>query len=222
MILIYYIRSLSVIIGVRFAKTQGVLYLQIQTGKLLPFGNIDPSTVKWQDPPGDLTSNFFEIDYDSRGFSLGNLHMDDHVLTGIKLENYVASIVHSVVGKRILNLATGELEQSSSGRVYNENEILHFRKLEGTKVGLDGGNRRYIVKGSVKKNSWDYMIQFIASDFDTDRGQTLVPFFDGNNIELDIPRPLSGIGFILYTNAGHAGYIRPVLKTFNYKFLISN
>lgn len=36
-----------VVTGVRFVKRNRILYLQIQEGKLLPYGMIDSATVKW-------------------------------------------------------------------------------------------------------------------------------------------------------------------------------
>jgi len=61
------------------------------------------------------------------------------------------------------------------------------------------------------------LIEFKISDEEKDAGQTLVPYFDGSPVEIEMTSPLSGIAFVHYSNQrDYAGYIRPVLKTFNY------
>ena len=64
----------------------------------------------------------------------------------------------------------------------------------------------------------DKAIQFEVSNDSEDAGQSFVPYLDGSDIEFDVKAPLSGIGFMYYTNDDYyAGYIRPYLKSFKYK-----
>lgn len=50
---VFYVETLlfpaffSVVTGVRLRKLKNVIHLQIQTGKMLPYGAIDPTTVHW-------------------------------------------------------------------------------------------------------------------------------------------------------------------------------
>lgn len=37
----------SVITGARFVKLNRTIFVQIQEGKLMPFGGVDPSSVRW-------------------------------------------------------------------------------------------------------------------------------------------------------------------------------
>lgn len=201
--------------------TRGVFNIQIQTGKLLPLGIVDPSSVQWQNPPSDLTSNVFEIDFDARSWALGNVYLDEHVMTGVKLEKIDNNvIIHTIVGKKILNLATGEIDHSSAVQTKYDYDMTSQVPLKGRKVGLDYNSKRYTVDAAEQRNLYDKRIHFTTSDYAADKGMMMVPYFDGNDVQLDQPRPLSGVGFIYYSNEGYAGYIRPVLKVFNYKYLI--
>jgi hypothetical protein len=52
-------------------------------------------------------------------------------------------------------------------------------------------------------------------------GEYLLPYFDGSEISFDPPAPLSTIELVHYTNdKKHAGYIRPVIKSLDYKAYI--
>lgn len=199
------------------AIQQGVLFLQIQTGNLLPLGFIESSSIQWQAPPSDLARNYLTFDYDTRSFALGDVFMDDHILTGVKFEMH-----DSVVGKRLININIGQLEAYNSGSDFGTR---HWKKtpippdMDGRKIGIDGNNRHYTIDKS-EKGGFLSVVKFTTSDEETDGGQTTVPYFDGTSVELDMPKPLSGVGFIHYTNTGYSGFIRPILKTFNYKNLI--
>jgi len=213
-----------VITAVRFVIHREVLFLQIQTGKLLPLGVIE--SVQWQTPPNDLDRNYFTFNYDNRHFALEDLSMDDHILTGVKLQMFESIIRLSVVGKRLVNIDTGTLESQSTGSLsptpsnWKAGRFTPIASdLDGRKYGINQADRTFIIDKSIAGEPVG-MVNFVASD-DED-GQVTVPYFDGISVELDFPKPLSGIGFIHYRNAGHMGFIRPILKTFNYKNLIPN
>ena len=47
-------------------------------------------------------------------------------------------------------------------------------------------------------------------------GQSFLPYFDSQNIELTIPAPLSGLELIYYNTPEYGGFIRPRISSINY------
>lgn len=93
----------SVITGVRFQKNRKVIYLQLQVGRLLSGAFVDPSSVKWQDPPSDIESNFLEFSYNSRELLLDDLFFDDAVLTGVQFYKHHKEKIYAmkIFGRKI-------------------------------------------------------------------------------------------------------------------------
>ena len=78
----FFINVLSVITGVRFKEVNKMIYLQIQTGKLLAVGIIDAGTVHWQDIQTDVGDKYIEFNFNLRQFNLKGNVMENEVLTG--------------------------------------------------------------------------------------------------------------------------------------------
>lgn len=83
----------EVITGVQFILVDLVIHLQIQTGKLLPGGYVDPNTIQWQ-PPNDLVIDetpvdnaieYYMIDFETKYIDLDVLEPNNKnsVLTGL-------------------------------------------------------------------------------------------------------------------------------------------
>lgn len=62
--------SFSSITGVRFKEHNRVIFLQIQTGALMPLGAIDRSTVSWLDLPNHIGSKYFTYNFDTRNIQM--------------------------------------------------------------------------------------------------------------------------------------------------------
>ncbi|CAO1373741.1 unnamed protein product [Diamesa hyperborea] len=190
-----------VITGVRFIEVNKIIFLQIQIGKLLAVGMIDAETVHWQEVQADVGDNYIEFNYDLRQFNLKGNVMENEVLTengGMKLK---------VFGKEHSNLE-GTLNDNEKEYI-SQNSDVHSIIDKIPKLKEDSKKFTKII---------DKAIQFEVSNDDEDAGQSFVPYLDGSDIEFDVKAPLSGIGFMYYTNDDYyAGYIRPYLKSFNYK-----
>lgn len=77
-----------VVTGIRFKKHNRILHLQIQQGKLLPYGRIDASTVRWE-PVDDFKitdvanrritegTDFITLKYESRNMALDDISVDE-------------------------------------------------------------------------------------------------------------------------------------------------
>lgn len=74
--------NFSAITGVRFAKEQGVIYLQIQSGQLNVDGYIIEDSVYWSDSPADLKTNVHTLDFENRKLLLNELKFKNSILTG--------------------------------------------------------------------------------------------------------------------------------------------
>lgn len=59
-------------------------------------------------------------------------------------------------------------------------------------------------------------IQFVTTDDEKDIGQTTVPFFDSQAVEMKIPVPLSGIGVFHKGEVGSGGFIAPRIFTYDF------
>lgn len=59
----------SVVTGVRFAEGNRAIFLQIQVGKLMQMGLVDPNTLYWMEYPSN-TNDYVSIDYDFPHLSL--------------------------------------------------------------------------------------------------------------------------------------------------------
>jgi hypothetical protein len=75
--------------GVKFAEnsTHSAFFLDIQVGKLLPFGLVDPTTLRWMGIPSNASeSDFLTIDFNAHSsykINLGNRELQpDHAVTG--------------------------------------------------------------------------------------------------------------------------------------------
>lgn len=74
----------STITGVRFVKENKIIFLQIQTGLLLPLGMVDASTVSWQQLPQNVSSNqTIQMGYVVNSIILPDLRLSkEYIFTG--------------------------------------------------------------------------------------------------------------------------------------------
>jgi hypothetical protein len=75
--------------GVKFSHSSyhAAVFLDIQVGKLLPFGLVDPKTLYWMGIPSDASeSDFLTIDFNAHSsykMNLGNRELQpDYAVTG--------------------------------------------------------------------------------------------------------------------------------------------
>ncbi|CAO1346334.1 unnamed protein product [Diamesa tonsa] len=204
---------LSVITGVRFLEKNHVIFLQIQVGKLLPYAIIDESTVQWMDVPQDIGSNYIEFGFDFRKFSLDGILMESQILTAIQFVQKDGSVRLQVNGQGLIDFEMGKMGPPwSFMKKYAWTDV---KSIEGKLIGLRNHSTVYT-------KTTNQIIKFGVSDEKTDAGQSFVPYFDGTAIEFDNKTPLSGVGFMHFTNDdSYAGYIRPYIMSFRYKTVIN-
>jgi hypothetical protein len=81
---------------------QNVIYLEIQYGKLVSLGMVDPSTLQWSGPPRDIATSFFNINFDTRKFELDEIYFNDgQVLIGIQFFTSSGVVKTKMIGNFI-------------------------------------------------------------------------------------------------------------------------
>ncbi|KAG5671491.1 hypothetical protein PVAND_001685 [Polypedilum vanderplanki] len=201
----------------KFKNTGKVIYFQIQIGKLLKNGEIDKRTIYWQKLPSDLDEKYKNIS------SCYKLLMDDlcfthSILTGIQFIKKEQGIYGlKIFGKEFANGNLGqEYELESSKDCENFRELVSFKEKENLKQNDIGNVHTYKVsKGKVLVRTLD---RPVAPGCPSEL--TKITFMS-EEIKLDFPSPLSGLGLFHFTNdKNFAGYIKPFLKTFHFKHFL--
>jgi hypothetical protein len=211
----------SAVTGVRFASFESIIYLDIQYGKLISMGMVDPATQKWLGRPHDIRTNKFIVDFKTNKFPLENSNFGDgRILTGVQFERfgYDEFIRLKIYGAHIVK--NPNLIDSLDFRrtiisitTYPRPNIFQSQSVKGRKLRIQNINNPLLVTRSGA-------IEFNTSEEKQDAGQSTIPFFDSSDIVQDLPLVLTGIGFIHYTNKDYGGYLRPFLRTADMKHYV--
>ena len=75
-----------------------------------------------------------------------------------------------------------------------------------------------LIEGNVGKYAVysDIRVTMGKGNEEKDAGQSFLPYFDSQNIELTIPAPLSGLELIYYNTPNYGGFVRPRISSINY------
>jgi hypothetical protein len=204
----------SVVTGVRFQKDSGSYFLQIQTGKLLPMGVIDQSTIDWQPLPTDGCCNYYRFDYQSicydtsRNWAITGLEFVSVKVTSrflfMDFENRVPSL--KLYGRKI-DLVGGTLtgpEESSVLIRATQMSSLEWYKENFKKDAITYGKDMAI--GLWRRSSYG--------------GCARNPEIDKRDV--CIGAPISSIGLMHFADEDiRCGRIRPYVKSLNYEQLLS-
>lgn len=201
----------SYVVGIRFAKANGVIYLQLKTGKISEFGNnmINASTSYWLEPPSDIRTNVLTITKSKRSMFLDDIYFtDDTILTGVQFYMEKGTIRTSIYGRN------GFQESRNISSQYAP--LINMKSMRDNMGGLHADSLTYT-------KTLNQTVQFERSSFKYDMGQSLVPSFGTSEITTDPPQILQGIGFIHVTNHDtFGGVIIPFVRTINsYKLSVN-
>ena len=83
-------------------------------------------------------------------------------------------------------------------------------KLDNLDVPINSGAR------AVPTSKTNQYLYFTTSSWETDVGQSTIPFIDLQSVETNPPVPLSGLGLIHKSSPGSGGFLS--LKVFTYNF----
>jgi hypothetical protein len=201
---------------------QKVIYLEVQYGKLVSFGIVDPSTLQWSGPPSDLADNTFTINLKTRHFALDDIYFDDgKVLVGVELFPSGGLIRTRIYGK-VININLNHPIDTLKELQDDDYESLTNTPNEHTvKNGIGGLKSKSTPLVVLRSDANEKMaIRFDTDNDSTNAGQGTIPYFDNSDIDQDFPLVLSGIGYVHYTNEGYGGYLRPILKSVDMKHVV--
>ncbi|KAG5894131.1 hypothetical protein JTB14_004069 [Gonioctena quinquepunctata] len=210
------IENNRVVTGLRIIKHNRIFHLQIQEGKLLPYGYIDNSTVRWvpvddytiMDPGVKNQIDYHTMDYEKRTLFLDDLKVpsDNYLITGVKFD-YKNGNLRFQIHVSPFNFSTGEVS-------------LNSRYV----IGLGNKNNLNIEDSAIPTDSppseprWDSnkYIDFTHTSFDDDAAQTTVPFLDVQPVTSYPQVPLKGAGLYYKGKAGYGGFVAPKITTYDF------
>ncbi|XP_066246430.1 uncharacterized protein [Euwallacea similis] len=212
-----------IVTGVKFVKLKQILHIQIQEGKLLPYGVIDQNTVRWVDldtcnlvGSGQmLGKDYFMMTYSQRSMALDDLEVDgNYVITGVGFK-FTDGVIHLQMYTNPFDWITGKinhrLRHSISKGIINRFKINIEAPDIPTRTKLP----------SQSHNNINRLIEFTHSDFGKDAAQNTIPFLDIQEVVAEPAVPLSGVGIYYKGNEGYGGFVAPRIKTYNYGSLVS-
>ncbi|KAL7729796.1 hypothetical protein ACLKA6_014660 [Drosophila palustris] len=216
------IKQNKVLTGLRFVKKNRVFHLQIQQGKLLPFGVIDETTLDWKplDEYHIDDKNIAEgVDYHTMDYSSRSIDLDNIMNTGDN-SFVVTGICFRVLGSHLFLMArfckfdfkTGKLLQPEINCKWQSNDVGSRRQLNLD--NLDVPTRS--IANSLPLSEPDHYLEFVNSGMDQDAAQTTIPFIDIQEVVSNPPVPLAGIGIHYKSRPGYGGFIAPKIITYDF------
>lgn len=220
------IKNNMVVTGLRFAKHNRIIHLQIQEGRLLPRGNIDPESVHWV-PVEDykLTDrhvfnkqDYHTMNWESRALDLDDLIAEEgHLVTGVRFK-LLGTHLNFEIYITPFNFVTGELVDPEKRSFWKDNP--------NTDASFTSPRKRLRLKTpdvpirsptpSIPDSKSDQYVEFVNTDFERDVAQTTVPFLDAQNVESLLPVPLSGAGIFHKGRENFGGFVAPKIITYDF------
>ncbi|XP_060523218.1 uncharacterized protein LOC132700114 [Cylas formicarius] len=213
------VKNNRVVTGLRIVKRNRILHLQIQEGKLLPYGYIDNETVRWV--PVDeykLTDrgvlsgiDFATLTHEDRSLALDEVKVrnSDHVVTGVRFER--------LNGKLRFQINVSPFDFNNGSLLGNDYFIYDSSSDGRTRVDLENVDVPTLTSNpSPDRSGRDLYVEFTHTDFSKDAAQTTVPFFDIQPV-FGVPAvPLSGAGIFYKGYKGYGGFVAPKILTYDY------
>ncbi|XP_051858673.1 uncharacterized protein LOC127565201 [Drosophila albomicans] len=212
------VKANKVVTGVRFAKRNRIIHLQIQEGQLLPLGAINESTVEWKPVDDYLISSYnvregrdyHSMSYHRRGINLAEVMKTDDksfVVTGVRLRLSYGRLNLELQFTKY-DFKTGELM---------ENVWQASKTFPNVQLDLDDKDIPTKSRQLSQQLSKDYnYLEFVNTGINQDAAQTTIPFIDIQDVVSKGPVPLAGIGIYYKAVPGYGGFIAP--KIIQYDF----
>lgn len=123
------IQNNKVVTGLRLVKHNRIMHLQIQEGKLLPYGYIDNATVRWV-PVDDYNitdsrvyndKDYYTMTYESRQMALDDLELTQNnaIVTGVRFQ-FIDGKLRFQIYANEFDWKTGIVYQNKGKYIYNE------------------------------------------------------------------------------------------------------
>lgn len=211
-----------VVTGVRIIKRNGVIQLAISQRTLLPYGQTDAkeqNTWKYADYQFAVTDrgpsngiDYFTLTYENRSINLDDLTVPQgKLVTGVRFFHLNGHIV--------LQIRATDFNYFS-GKLLNLDYTPWVVNKDGGQHEIVLNNPGHPIEASVEinypKRAKNAFVTFGPSAFDTDIGQSTIPFIENLPIESKNPVVLAGVGLTHKGQVGSGGFIAPKLITYEF------
>ncbi|XP_015175456.1 PREDICTED: uncharacterized protein LOC107065888 isoform X1 [Polistes dominula] len=214
------INNNKVITGIKLAKLNKIIHIQIQEGELLPRGAINSTTISWK-PVDSYTVydhnvnsgvDFHTIVWEKRAIDLDDLKSpENHLLTGIKFR-MIGTRLNLEIMVTPFNFTTGKLIQPSEKSYWISNDNTDRRELKLKNPNIPTRSELQHISDSGE----DQYLNFGPSDREKDAAQSTVPFLDAQPVEPIPPVPIAGAGIFHKGRPGSGGFLSLKLITYNF------
>ncbi|KAJ8969368.1 hypothetical protein NQ314_001800 [Rhamnusium bicolor] len=205
-----------VVTGLRIVKNNRLIHLQIQEGKLLPYGYIDNNTIRWV-PVDDYKitdkgvqngEDFHTMSYEHRTMLLDDLKPIEanHIITGVKFD-FIDNHLRFEINARAFDFKYGTLSNDS----YYIHGVLPRQHLN-----IDDPDIPTESPKSIPNWEQNLYIEFTHTSFDKDAAQTTIPFFDTQPVASYPAVPLKGAGIYYKGFKGYGGFVAPKITTYDF------
>ncbi|XP_008559058.2 uncharacterized protein LOC103579442 [Microplitis demolitor] len=216
-----------VVVGVRFAKKDNVIHVQIKEGKVNPYGRINKS--RWKE-----VEDFYRVYPDKYYVKIDDLYVKKLKLGVdfgkpeiVNFDDLIASEGYVVTGVRFRfagdsfikpKLDNGAIQLQiritpldfMGGKLINHDQthwIVPEHKELREELVLNDPDKPSKSPGNTIISKTDRFVRFRASDLKKDAGQSTVPFFDAQDVDGAPEFPLGGVGIIHRGREGYGGFL---------------
>ncbi|KAG8040146.1 hypothetical protein G9C98_000716 [Cotesia typhae] len=217
-----------VVVGARFVKKDFMIHVQIKEGQLLPYGGIN--STRWRNLEAfdysEENDRFYLVsssaDYKNKVMIPGR---DYGPAEKINLDDLVAPLGYLITGVRfkfawdlrnwpVLRRGITQLEIQATkfdflkGKLFEKSFWVPASLMPKEYLELENpDDPSKAPPEELQEITSGKTVEFRASDFEKDAGQSTVPFFDGRNLEFSPPAPLQGLGVFHRGHQGFGGYL---------------
>ncbi|KAK9746499.1 protein of unknown function (DUF4803) [Popillia japonica] len=191
----------KVVTGIRFAKKNKMIHLQVQQGEILPYGVINVTSLEW--------------------VPIDNFKINDRRFTPLQFgKNPKDKRTHLNLEIRMtkFHFESGRLFPTSGSHTWYRNLKTEFSPYNSrTRIpteDLDIPTKTKSRNTIVSKG--DQFVEFTHTDITKDVGQTTIPFIDSQDVVTKVPTPLVGAGLYYKSSPGYGGFIGLKIVTYNF------
>ncbi|KAI4457301.1 hypothetical protein MML48_8g00016302 [Holotrichia oblita] len=227
----------KVVTGIRFAKKDLMIYLQVQQGEILPYGIINATSLEWVPiDEMDIRARYIynKQDYfrmtqkdkfmDLHVIQIDNRDQDQHrVLTGVRLSlvqsgNPKDKHIHLNFEIRMtkFHFETGKLYRDA--HKWERNLKTEFSP-DHPRTRIPTDNLDIPTRAKSKNtilSKGNQFVEFAHTDMFKDAGQTTIPFIDIQDVVTKVPTPLVGAGLYYKSTEGYGGFIGLRIVTYDF------
>ncbi|XP_011496806.1 PREDICTED: uncharacterized protein LOC105361355 isoform X2 [Ceratosolen solmsi marchali] len=224
----------KVVTGMKLIKRNQIIHIQIQQGKLLPYGGINSSTIEWKEADNySITDqnikehvDYHTIMWEKRAIDLDDLDAPEgHLLTGLKFR-IIGAHLNLEIRTTPFNFTSGKLipekslwdshDNTEASEMYGLNgEIHQVKKRIELQLNKPDIPTRSLAQSVIDSQTNQFLL-FQPTDLEKDAAQNTVPFIDIQPVIPNPPMPLSGAGIFHKGREGYGGFL--ALKAITYNF----